>query len=239
MRARHEAWAVIVAGGTGQRFSASENKLLLPLHGKAVIQWTVEAFLQAETIDGLIIVSHPDAQGDYEAVVTRLSLEKPIVWALGGPTRRASAYNGLSALSETVKVVAIHDAARPLIPSTLINHSVEGISPPDVLGTVVSLPLVDTVKAVDPVSGQIQGTLDRNTLWRAQTPQTFWKDSILQAHQAIGPEVDATDDAQLMELAGLGPVVTLKGPSFNLKITAPDDLLQAEQWLRSLEGLRT
>jgi 2-C-methyl-D-erythritol 4-phosphate cytidylyltransferase len=104
------------------------------------------------------------------------------------------------------------------------------------LGAVIAVPVHDTVKQVGPDQRGIERTLDRSTLWRAQTPQVFRKDAILQAHRAIAPDTPVTDDAQLMELAGLGPVVITPGAESNLKITTPGDVALAEGMLSAIMG---
>lgn len=234
-----EAWAILPAGGTGSRFSRENNKLLVLLGGHPILAWTVQALLAATRVKGLMMVAHPDHQPEYQAVISGWDFPKPVLWAEGGPTRRDSVYNGLMALPDTANIAVIHDAARPLISATLVDEAIYRVEKGSI-GVVVGVPLQDTVKQVY-LHGQqrplIDKTIDRTTLWRAQTPQVFRKNLILKAHQSVPPSTPVTDDAQLMELSGYPPVEMMRGEERNLKITTPDDLRIAEALLREPAGL--
>jgi 2-C-methyl-D-erythritol 4-phosphate cytidylyltransferase len=225
-----EAWAVIPAGGSGTRFSETRDKLLCELGGRPVLLRTLAAFLSAASISGIVLVASEKALGVYQATVKEAFPEAPILHTTGGATRRASVYQGLLTVPQTAEIVVIHDAARPLIRPNLIDASVTAIRQ-GASGAVVAVPMVDTVKQAQPNGQFIEKTVDRALLWRAQTPQAFRKDVILQAHQGIPEETAVTDDAQLLELAGLGPVQLLAGDERNLKITGPQDLWLAEALL--------
>jgi 2-C-methyl-D-erythritol 4-phosphate cytidylyltransferase len=225
-----EAWAIIPAGGSGSRFSATQDKLLAQLAGKAVLQRTLEAFLNVPSITGIVLVASEQNIESYRALVQRELPDANIHLTLGGFSRRDSVYQGLLALPDSTKIVAIHDAARPLIQSQHIEACLNVIES-NAVGAVVALPIVDTVKQAKIGTQLIESTVDRTVLWRAQTPQTFLKSVILQAHQTISQETPVTDDAQLLELAGLGPVQLISGSEQNLKITGPQDILLAEAFL--------
>ncbi len=226
------AWAVIPAGGTGNRFSVEENKLLVPLNGLPVLRRTLQAVLAAPSIQGVVLVCHALHQSQYQALVAEWLPGAPVIYTAGGDTRRASVYQGLLALPHTVTVVAVHDAARPLISPEIIEQAVAAVQSGHA-GALVAVPIQDTVKQVDPVTRQIQVTLDRTLLWRAQTPQCFDKARLLKAHCEVSLDMTVTDDVQLMELAGLGPVVVIPGDERNLKVTTPGDIALAEALLKA------
>ncbi len=234
----HETWAIVPAGGAGRRFSRTHNKLLVPLGGVPLLLRTISSLMAIPSLDGIILVSHPQHQAAYAKQLKTLQLEKPIRWAKGGPSRRDSVYNGLLALPESASIVLIHDAARPLVPPPLFEQVI-GMVASGSPAVVVGIPIRDTVKKVQfepmprPGHYAIQDTVDRSNLWRAQTPQVFDKALILQAHQSVAMSESVTDDAQLFELAGLPPVTMVEGTEHNLKITTPQDLQWAEILLQS------
>jgi 2-C-methyl-D-erythritol 4-phosphate cytidylyltransferase len=200
---------------------------MAPLGGVPVLVRTLQALMAAPSLAGVVLVVPAAQQSDYETYLAPHTFSKPLVWTTGGPTRRDSVYNGLLALPPEAVVVAVHDAARPLIQPMLVEAALIGLVEQHVPGLIVAQPMPDTVKQAD-AHHHIQATLDRTVLWRAQTPQVFQTAVLKQAHEAIPPETPVTDDAQLLELAGLGPVALLAGPASNLKITTADDLLIAD-----------
>jgi 2-C-methyl-D-erythritol 4-phosphate cytidylyltransferase len=150
---------------------------------------------------------------------------RPIVVA-GGPTRSASVRAGLAAVPEGAGVIVVHDAARPLATTELFERVVAAVRA-GADGAVPGVPVADTVKRVDPADGRVVETLDRAALRAIQTPQAFDAAFLRRAHEGGD---DATDDAALVEAAG-GRVVVVDGDRANLKITGPDDLVQAEMLL--------
>lgn len=225
-----EAWAVIPAGGSGSRFSATEDKLLNPLAGKPVLQRTLEVLLWTPRISGIVLVASEKALECYQKLTEQAFPNASIRLALGGETRRASVYQGLLALPESAEIVVIHDAARPLMEPTMVAESIQAVEA-GAVGAVIAVPVNDTLKRAEPGIETIAATVDRAHLWRAQTPQTFQKSVLLQAHQGVPLERSVTDDAQLLELAGLGPVKLLPGSERNLKITRKQDIQLAEALL--------
>ncbi|HEY9685750.1 MAG TPA: 2-C-methyl-D-erythritol 4-phosphate cytidylyltransferase [Coleofasciculaceae cyanobacterium] len=225
-------WAVVPAGGSGTRYSGSEDKLLVEIAGEPVLVRTLRALFSAPSIAGIVLVSAVEKQTCYQALIERYLGSVNLRFATGGRDRRESVLNGLLALPDTVEVVAIHDAARPLVQPAVIDQAVSVVVSGQA-GAVVAVPVVDTLKQAEIGSMNICCTVDRAQLWRAQTPQVFRREVILRAHRAIALETPVTDDAQLMELAGLGPVVLVPGDEHNLKITTPADVALAEAFLAS------
>ncbi len=214
---------LIVAAGSGSRMGADRNKLLLPLAGRPVLAWTIDAAMEAESITWVGIVGQPV---DREMIMELLAgVAKPVVWIEGGSTRQESVEHGLQALPAAAEHVLIHDGARCLAESALINRCAEAV----VAGQAViaATPVTDTIKRVDG-QGIITGTPDRAELWAAQTPQGFAVAQLKQGHaeaQAKGWTV--TDDASLYERLGW-PVEVLEAGPANIKVTTPFDLTVAE-----------
>lgn len=227
------AWAVIPAGGSGSRFSESQDKLQALLAGCPVLIHTLQALLNVPSIQGVILVSSKQHISVYQALVQKWLPDASIQFALGGDNRRDSVYQGLLALPPEASIVVVHDAARPLIQPEPIAAAIAAVQQDQAAGAIVAVPIHDTVKQVNTTSNHIQATLDRRCLWRAQTPQVFAKHLLLKAHESISANIPITDDAQLLELADMGPVRIIPGNERNLKITTQTDLLMAEAFLQA------
>ncbi|WP_029008160.1 bifunctional 2-C-methyl-D-erythritol 4-phosphate cytidylyltransferase/2-C-methyl-D-erythritol 2,4-cyclodiphosphate synthase [Azospirillum halopraeferens] len=214
--------ALIVAAGSGRRFGAERPKQYHDLAGAPILRRTVEAFLDHPAVGAVQVVIDPAHRQWYDDAVAGLALPDPVP---GGATRQRSVRNGLERLAETGAPpdrVLIHDAARPFIDAVTISRTVAALD--GAPGCVVAVPVTDTLKRG--VDGFSAGTVDRNGLWRAQTPQGFRFAAILEAHRAAAGE-DLTDDAAVAEHAGL-PVALVPGTEENFKVTSPDDLARAE-----------
>ncbi len=216
--------AIIVAGGIGQRFGRVGGKQLVEVAGSPLVAHTLRAFRASETIDEVVLVCHPDRVAECRAVAFDPLAARPTAVVAGGDTRQHSVEAGLAALPDGCDIVAIHDGARALVrPSTIDAAVRELLARPDLAGVVVGHPASDTIKSVD-ADGLVRSTLDRSTLWIAQTPQVFRAAAILAAHErATADGFEGTDDASLVERAG-GAVAMLEGPRWNIKATVPDDL---------------
>lgn len=223
-------WAVVPAGGSGSRFSDTQDKLLVPIAGKPVLVRTISALLACPVLQGIVVVASEPNLPIYQALLTEAFPDANLRFMLGGSSRRTSVYQGLLTLPDTVERVIVHDAARPLIQPDTLRQAIDAIEDGTV-GSIVALPVVDTVKQARPGTLEISQTVERETLWRAQTPQVFRFDALLQAHRQIPAHIEATDDAQLIEMAALGPVRIVPGPERNLKITSPADIPLAESFL--------
>ncbi|AFZ35584.1 2-C-methyl-D-erythritol 4-phosphate cytidylyltransferase [Stanieria cyanosphaera PCC 7437] len=218
-------YLLIPAAGMGRRMGSDRNKLLLQLQGKPLLAWTLLAAESAQTIQWIGIMGQPLDFPNFKAMITQLSLTKPIELIQGGQTRQESVYNGLQALPDTAKQVLIHDGARCLATPDLFDRCADALA--DCQGLIAAIPVKDTIKIVDS-SGYIQDTPDRSKLWAAQTPQGFEVQLLKQAHQKgrhLGWQV--TDDAALFERCQL-PVKIVMGEETNLKITTPVDLAIAQ-----------
>lgn len=215
--------ALIVAAGSGQRLGAGKAKALVPLLGRPLYEWSVEAFRRAGSI-GRILVLVPPGQADE---FTMEGIEK----VTGGATRSESVANGLGRLDSVEGPMVVHDAARPLVTPELIDRSVAALEASPPLDAVITAsPVTDTIKKVSS-EGRVIETLDRSELVSVQTPQVFQIAS-LRVAMVAGDLARATDDAALIEAAG-GSVGVVDSPSGNIKVTVPGDLDLAARLLES------
>jgi 2-C-methyl-D-erythritol 4-phosphate cytidylyltransferase len=216
--------AVVPAAGRGERLGPGTPKALRLLGGVPLLVHSVRALAAARSV-GLVVVAAPTA--DVTAVRTLLAehdsgAEVRVV--AGGETRQQSVRLALATLPDSVDVVLVHDAARPLVPVDLVDAVAAAVRA-GAAAVVPALPVADTVKRVDR-EGNVVETLERSALRAVQTPQGFRRSVLESAHLAAG-ELEATDDAGLVERAG-GTVTVVPGSEEAFKITRPLDLLLAE-----------
>jgi 2-C-methyl-D-erythritol 4-phosphate cytidylyltransferase/2-C-methyl-D-erythritol 2,4-cyclodiphosphate synthase len=175
-----------------------------------------------EVASGTLAVA-PDNAAPFEAYLQRFPTPKPLqILPCGGATRQATVRNALAHLSDGVRFVAVHDAARPLVSHALLDRLIATATQH---GTAIpALPVQDTLKRADD-GRTVQATVPREGLYRVQTPQVFRADWLIEAHRRAAEQgfEQATDDAQLLERAGY-PVHLVDGDPRNLKLTTPDDL---------------
>jgi 2-C-methyl-D-erythritol 4-phosphate cytidylyltransferase len=220
--------AIVVAAGRGTRFG--RPKQLVELAGKPMLAWSIEAFAAMPEISELVVVTEPDLVERVEAVVHPRVRHSAVRVVRGGEERQASVHLGLETLSDEVAAVLVHDGARPLVRTADVRAGMRPVRPGT--ASLLATPVVDTVKVAD-ADGKVTRTLDRSTLWAAQTPQFATARDLRRAHadaQRFG-QPPATDDAALLERAGLD-VVIVQGSPDNFKITLPGDLARAEALLR-------
>jgi 2-C-methyl-D-erythritol 4-phosphate cytidylyltransferase len=215
---------VIVAAGSGSRTGSTELKQFRWVAGKPMLLHSVQRF-QARADVAMVVCVLPRAfAGDpppwlFQADTNRLLL------SVGGRERQESVANGLEDLPPEVGIVVVHDAARPLVTDTTIDAVI--LAARQGHGALAALPVVDTLKEVDG-DGRVVRTVDREHLWRAQTPQAFPRAVIERAHETARRErVIATDDAALCERIGV-PVVVVRGSERAMKITDDLDFARAE-----------
>lgn len=226
-----KTFALIPAAGMGKRMGASINKQYLLLGGRPILAHTISVFEESPLIDGICLVIPAD-EIPYcrEQVVQACGFRKVIEIVAGGRERQNSVLNGLNALQRHAggeDVVLIHDGVRPFIPPALISQSIAVARSGD--GALVAVPAKDTIKTVR--NGIVIDTPDRETLWQAQTPQSFLFSVILNAHRsAVEAGFSGTDDASLIERQNR-TVRIVRGDYRNIKITTPEDLILAEAFL--------
>jgi 2-C-methyl-D-erythritol 4-phosphate cytidylyltransferase len=215
---------VIVAAGSGARTGSSELKQFRWVAGKPMLLHSVQTFQLRADVASVVVVLPRAYAGDPPPWLFQCDLERLVV-SVGGRERGDSVYNGLEDLPAEVRVVLVHDAARPLVTGETIDRVVAEARAGR--GAVAALPVVDTLKEVDE-QGRILRTVERAGLWRAQTPQGFPRDVLLEAHMAARRDgARGTDDAALVERLGV-PVVVVRGSERAMKITDADDFARAD-----------
>ena len=224
--------ALIPAAGMGKRMGAGINKQYLLLAGRPILAHTLSVFEQAPFIDDVCLVI-PEDEIPYcrENVLGRYGFSKVRRITAGGRERQHSVLNGLRAMDsqDPEDVVVIHDGVRPFVPLSALEISVKTARAND--GALVAVPVKDTVKVVR--GGTVVETPARETLWLAQTPQTFRYGIIRDAHErAAADGWLGTDDASLLERLGM-KVRIVPGDYGNFKITTPEDLILAEAFLKN------
>lgn len=217
--------AIILAGGTGERFGRDGGKQLVEIAGKPILTWSAEAFDAVGDI-GLIVIVCPESRREeyLKKAIDPFPFVTPIVMANSGSIRQESAYLGLEAVPDKFEFVVIHDGARPMVTPELILHTINTVKGNiDADGAVVAHPAIDTLKVVE--DGAIVGTPDRTVFWNAQTPQVFRSGIYRRAQaSALSDGFVGTDDSSLIERLG-GRVLIVEGKRDNIKLTVPEDYI--------------
>jgi len=223
--------AIILAGGSGERFGGTLPKQFLEVAGRSLLEICLERFRDHPGIDGIILVSPADHLDMAKKTVAEGPFPKVIRVLAGGRTRQESSTIGSAAVPESAENVLIHDAARALVPAAIITRVLEALARSRAVMPV--LPVDDTTVRVDE-AGTVAAILDRAKLRRVQTPQGFKLEIIRRAHELARAEGfgGAGDDCSLVLRYGLAPVVTVEGAAGNIKITYPQDLGIAEALLK-------
>lgn len=212
--------ALIVAAGKSARFGGDLPKQFHELSGRPLLSWTISRFEKAETIEEIVVVVAGDQlERTAKEVISPFGFQKVTGVVCGGESRQESVLSGLESLSLETGLVAIHDGARPLISPIDINNVVKAARKDG--AAMLASKVRDTVKRVR--KEQVAGTLAREHLYFAQTPQVFRYGQILAAHRAGRSNHYATDDASLLE--GNGTEIRIVEPTQpNPKITTEQDM---------------
>ena len=224
MPSPRDVGVVIVAAGRGVRLGGSQPKQYLPIAGTPMLLWAIRPFACHPEVRQVVVVlpledatSPPDWLAPHVGDGLRLTA--------GGPERGDSVANGLAALDGACRIVLVHDAARPFVTRDVLDGVIAGAR--EGIGAVPAVPVADTLKQAN-AAGEVERTVPRDGLWRAQTPQGFPREMLAQAHaDARAAGVTGTDDASLVERLG-GTVRLVPGDTRNLKVTTADDFALAE-----------
>jgi 2-C-methyl-D-erythritol 4-phosphate cytidylyltransferase len=220
--------AIVVAAGRGLRFG--RPKQLLDLAGLPMVGWSLRAFAQMPEIVDLVVVTETESIEPIRELVAHIAPDRSWPVVAGGATRQASVAAGLLAMPERVNAVFVHDGARPLVRIEDVRAGMREVR--EGRGAVLAAPVVDTIKVVNPETLTVLQTLQRDTLWAAQTPQFALAGDLRRAHtDASRHAVDATDDVALLERIGV-EIVVVPSSGENFKVTLPEDFSRAEAALR-------
>ena len=212
--------AIVPAGGSGTRMGGTVPKQFQSLNGKPILYHTIKTLQNCETISEIILVV---PEKEYETTNTdwlgKLEIVKKIV--IGGEKRQDSVYNGFCEVSQDSEIVLVHDGVRPFLSQKMIADSIDAAR--EYGAAITAIPVHDTIKRVD-TSGLVSQTIDREGLWRVQTPQAFRYSLLLDAfNKAKSENFYGTDEGSLIEHLG-EPVKIVEGLEQNIKITRPEDL---------------
>jgi 2-C-methyl-D-erythritol 4-phosphate cytidylyltransferase/2-C-methyl-D-erythritol 2,4-cyclodiphosphate synthase len=219
--------AVIAAAGEGRRLGASLPKQLLDIGGRSILERSVTAFVSHPRVDDVIVVLPPALAAAPPAWLADPAQTTNVRIVEGGGRRQDSVANAFDRVPPGSDVVLVHDAARPFVTTELISRAIDGAA--QFGAAIVALPVRDTVKRVAPGEHPlITGTLPRETIYLAQTPQAFRRDVLAAAVKLGRSGAEATDEAMLVEQAG-HPVHIVTGDAANVKITTAEDLESARR----------
>ncbi len=224
------AEAIILAGGSGTRMGG--DKQYLPLAGRPMLEWTVEAFTGSGLFSSVILALGPENLKKHGAAWARAGVKT----VPAGATRMASLKNAFRLVSPGAALVAVHDGARPFADKQLIKACLDRAGAAG--AAVPAVPLKDTVKKIAAGGGAFEGTLDRAALVAVQTPQCYRRGVLEALLAAARPGVDYTDESQLLESLGV-KVAAVPSSYRNIKVTTPEDLLIAEAFMKNEKNVRT
>lgn len=225
------ASCVIVAAGRGERFGDTA-KVLASVGGRPALAWVLDTMEAATTVRDVVIVYGSHTEALIRALVETGAWAKVTTLVPGGDQRQDSMANGVRAVAGDVEVVLVQDAARPLTTPEIVDLCAEDARATG--AAIVAAPVSDTIKRA--AGGTILETLDRSTLWGAQTPQGFRRELLLDlCNRALRDHTQFTDEASLAELFDV-PVRIVPGDRLNIKITHPEDVEIIDALLRTRRG---
>lgn len=222
--------AILVAGGSGSRFRSQTRKQLVTIFGKPLVVHALERLSRSGAIGRIVVVLPRDGFDEAKrAILPFVSALPPIEWTPGGGSRQESMMEGLSCIDPFDGIVAVHDAARPAVPPSLVASVVEAAAEDG--GAIAAVPVVETLKEAS-ADLRVVRTVPRERLYRAQTPQCFRYGVLARAvEKALADGFAGTDEASLVERLP-APVRIVLGSEENLKVTTLEDLGRAEYYLR-------
>lgn len=223
-------WLIIPAAGIGSRMAATIPKQYIQIHGKAILQHTIERMIEADFFFGIFLALHPE---DTYWSNLPISSDARISTYIGGSERADSVALGLNELKAKASKddwVWVHDAARPLISESELDALKNALKQTDV-GAVLALQATDTIK-LKSQHGDVS-TIPREQIWRAQTPQVFRFETLSNAYDASkSSQYQVTDESSAVEALGYNPILVPGSPN-NIKITVPEDIQFAASHLKS------
>lgn len=232
-------YAIILAGGDGTRAGGEVPKQFHELLGIPMFWWSVRAFYECDSTTRIIVVMHPGFFDDWDIMFASMpesDRKIPIEIVAGGRDRIHSTINGLMAVDDETALVAIHDAARPLLDAALVGKVWETVEKHG--SAVPCVPEVNSLRKRVRIDGKFIGDtvpVDRSTYLVVQTPQAFrkdWLDTAFRDLEKSEGKARFTDDASIVQASGY-PVVVCEGHPDNFKVTTPSDFAVAEALLKA------
>ncbi|HEX9758983.1 MAG TPA: 2-C-methyl-D-erythritol 4-phosphate cytidylyltransferase [Nitrospiria bacterium] len=226
--------AIIVAAGVGKRMRSPIQKPFIELRGRSILAHTLLQFEGAESVSEVVlVVSKESLEQCEEEIIKGSGFQKVRCLVPGGETRQESVYQGLIHSDPCSDIILVHDGVRPFVSQGVIRSCIEKAQVHG--GALAALPIHETVKQVGE-DGCVEATVNREILWRAQTPQVFQRPILEKAHrEALAEGYEGTDEASLVERLGIS-IQIVEGEVENIKITTPEDLALAEFYLKQREG---
>lgn len=228
--------AILAAGGRGLRLGGDTPKQFLAIGGRAVLDRSVGAFVDHARVHEVVVALPSDVLAHPPAYLRDRG--KPVLLVAGGERRQDSVANAFAVVADRADVIVIHDAARPFVDAAVIDRAIDAAVESG--AAVAALPARDTVKLAERATGggawSVAHTLDRETIWLAQTPQAFTRAVLAEAIALAREGASGTDEAALVEQAG-HPVRLVEGHAENIKITTPADLAFARGLLEERDGV--
>lgn len=215
---------ILASAGCGSRMKAGINKLFLEFGGHPLIYYTLSHVFASKLLSELIIVARPEEYAFFENILKAIPHSIPVRFAPGGEERIDSIVNGMRQIAEKSRKVLIHDGARPLVDGKVIDQAFSSITE-ESPAVAVCIPSVDTIKQSD--GNHIISTLDRNRIYRAQTPQGGFTSLYRKALCSLKSREGITDDASVFEKYGV-PVKIIPGKEKFFKVTCPEDRKKLE-----------
>ena len=230
--------AIVCAAGSSNRMGGNVRKPYLTLRGKPILSWTLAALARLPQLEQIVLVTRPDDRtialecAGFADLPGRVRVDT----VDGGARRQDSVFNGLKATRADAELILIHDAARPFPQQDALVQVCDRAS--ETGGAILACRVIDTIKKERPgnsANAVIETTISREGLWRAQTPQVFRRELILECFERIAreaPEKEFTDDASICEHFNHA-VALVESNSSNIKVTQPEDIAIAEAFLNS------
>lgn len=237
MEKRGRTAAVVLAAGSGKRMESSTKKQYMLLLGKPVVYYSLKAFQESFIDEIVLVVSPGDIKFCKEEIVDKYGFDKVSRIIEGGKERYHSVDAGLKSIPDC-DFVFIHDGARPLVTEEILERALAGVV--KYRACVAGMPVKDTIKIADK-EGCIASTPDRNLVWMVQTPQVFefalikkaYGMLVLSEKELIEKGISITDDAMVVETFTGHPVKLVNGSYENIKITTPEDIITAENFIKA------
>lgn len=233
--------AIVLSAGRGTRMQSDIPKQYMPLKEKPVLYYSLKAFQDSSVSAIILVTGKEDVEFCREEIVEKYNITKVSAIVPGGKERYHSVYEGLKQLGD-YDYVLIHDGARPCVTVDIIERSIQSAIEEE--ACVAAMPVKDTIKVSDE-NGYAIATPDRSTLWMIQTPQSFSCSLIYQAYTELMRRMEEvpeqvpsiTDDAMVAEYIYGKKVKLIPGSYTNIKITTPEDIRVAEEFLKNLEKM--